>query len=206
METVESAASVAIIPLILLIGLPGSGKSSLARQLQQTQPGCRIISTDQIRADLFGDESIQGSWPVIWRQVQQQVQQAVAQIQTGEATLAIYDATNTRRRNRRQVIALARAAGFTQIWAVWLNLPLELCLSRNQQRSRQVPEPVIQRMARQLWSGPPCLREGIDRLLYYSAAVPEPEQVWAVLGQGQTDAKSTDISLPSQQEPNPIGR
>jgi predicted kinase len=202
-EWSESASSGATVPLVLLIGLPGSGKSSLALRLQQEQPGCRVISTDQIRAELFGDESIQGNWSAIWQQIQLQFQQAVGQMRTGQTTLAIYDATNTRRRNRRQVIALARATGFTQIWAVWLHLPLEVCLSRNQQRLRQVPEPVMQRMARQLWSGPPRLREGIDRLLYYTA-VPEPTQFWTALGFSSTGAKSTEISLPSQQEPNLI--
>ena len=46
--------------LILLIGLPGSGKSSLAEQLVAQSPGSAIISTDAIRAQLFGDEGIQG--------------------------------------------------------------------------------------------------------------------------------------------------
>lgn len=189
---------------MVLIGLPGSGKSTLALRLQQEQPGCRLISTDQIRAERFGEAAIQGNWSEIWREIQQQFQQAAGAIQVGQASLAIYDATNTRRRYRRQIIALARATGFTQVWAVWLNLPLEACLHRNQQRSRQVPEPVIQRMARQLWSSPPRLREGIDRLLCYGSTAPDPTELWTVLNFHPMKQKSTEISLPSQQEPNLI--
>lgn len=160
-----------MVQLILLIGIPGSGKTSLAAQLQQTQLGCFVISTDQIRANLFGDEAIQGSWLLVRRQIQRQLGAAVEQIQAGQTPFAVYDATNTRRRYRREAIALARASGFTSIIGVWLDPPLDLCLQRNQLRSRQVPEAIIQRMYRQLWSSPPRLREGMDLLLHYGTTV-----------------------------------
>ena len=48
-----------------LIGLPGSGKSTFARQWVEYDPNCIIISTDTIRAELFGDETIQGDWNLI---------------------------------------------------------------------------------------------------------------------------------------------
>jgi predicted kinase len=163
--------------LILLIGIPGSGKSTLIRQWQQQQQGLRVISTDQIRAKLFGDEAVQGDWRLIWQEVQRQFVGAVQQIQLGTVKLAVYDATNTRRRNRRPVLALARSTGFTQITAVWLDPPLALCLERNQSRLRQVPEVVIQRMYRQLWSCPPRLREGLDLLLHYGTSTPNLAEV-----------------------------
>jgi predicted kinase len=163
--------------LILLIGIPGSGKSSLAAQLQQSQLGCLLISTDQIRARLFGDEAIQGAWWLIWQELEHQLRSAVEQIQVGQATLAIYDATNTRRRYRREIIALARAVGFTCMIGVWLDPPFELCRQRNQHRSRQVPEAILHRMYRQLWSCPPRLREGFDLLLHDSTVSPEPEML-----------------------------
>lgn len=156
--------------LILMIGIPGSGKSSLAALFQQARPGCLLISTDQIRAHLFGDEANQGPWPLIWREIRQQFSHAVAQIQYDSANFALFDATNARRRNRRELIALARSTGFTQITGIWLDPPLEVCLERNQNRSRRVPEAVIQRMHRQLWSCPPRLREGIDQLFHYDTA------------------------------------
>jgi predicted kinase len=153
--------------LLLLIGLPGSGKSSLVTSMQRTCSGLIVISTDAIRAKLFGDEATQGEWLWIWREVGRQFRQAVQSIQQGEAQTAIYDATNAKRSQRKQVIALARSAGFTQIVAIWLDVPLTVCLQRNQQRDRQVPEEVIDRMYRQMSDAPPHPREGIECLISY---------------------------------------
>lgn len=158
-----------IPPLIILIGLPASGKSTLVHQWLLNQPSQVLISTDAIRAQLFGDEAVQGAWGLIWREVERQFQQAVQDITVGMATTAIYDATNTVRRHRRELIVLARARGFGQLTGVWLDVPLELCLSRNQHRHRHVPEAVICRMHRRLVGAPPSLTEGFDRLIRYTA-------------------------------------
>ncbi len=158
-----------MVKLILLIGLPGSGKSSLAQQLLAAEPKLVLISTDNIRRHLFGDEAIQGPWFLIWQEVQRQFQQAVVQISQGMAHSAIYDATNAQRRHRREVITLARASGFTHITGLWVDTPVWLCLARNEQRDRQVPEEAIFRMHRQLRDASPNVNEGIDCLIRYSA-------------------------------------
>ena len=158
--------------LILLIGLPGSGKSFLAAQLQQNYPDRPIISTDAIRAELFGNAAEQGSWSLIQQAIQQQFQQAVSAIRAGRSSAAIYDATNVRRCYRREAIATARAAGFQQIVGIWLDTPLSVCLQRNRQRDRQVPEAVIQKMHRQLQDAPPHLNDGFDRLGKSSSGIP----------------------------------
>ncbi|MGF1480295.1 MAG: AAA family ATPase [Cyanophyceae cyanobacterium] len=155
--------------LILLIGLPGSGKSSLARQLTVVYPRSQIIATDAIRAQLFGDEAVQGPWQLVWRQVEVQFRSAVESIQAGSIPQAIYDATNVARRQRREAIALARATGFTHLSGLWLDTPLPVCLERNRRRERFVPVTVIERMYRQLRGAPPALDEGLDRLVRYSS-------------------------------------
>ena len=183
-----------MVKLILLIGLPGSGKSSLARQMLAENPQRPLISTDGIRSQLFGDEAQQVPWLLIWREVQRQFQQAVVQIsstatamtalastedsemrgllnggkfstQVANAREAIYDATNAQRQHRREIIELARVTGFTHITGLWLDTPVWLCLARNRRRVRQVPEDVILRMHRQFQDAPPTLQEGLDRLI-----------------------------------------
>ena len=123
----------------------------------------QLISTDVIRGQLFGSEAYQGSWTLIWQEIQRQLHQAVT-----KNSNTIFDATNAQRRQRREVITLARQVGFTQIIALWLRTPVWLCLSRNRMRQRQVPEDIIFRMHRQLRDAPPSLEEGID--LIYSPA------------------------------------
>lgn len=156
--------------LILLIGLPASGKSSLAQQLLGEDSRRLLISTDAIRRQIFGDEAIQGAWLLIWRELERQLQQAVSQIARGVATEAIYDATNAQRRHRREVITLARATGFTKITGLWLDTPVWLCLARNKKRTRSVPDNVILRMHRQLRDAPPTRLERLDCLIHYQPA------------------------------------
>jgi predicted kinase len=154
--------------LILLIGLPGSGKSTIAQALVQTRSQRRIISTDVIRAQLFGAESIQGDWLLIWREVKRQFRETVQLIQSGVISEAIYDATNVMRKQRRQAIALARDSGFTHITGIWLNTPLWLCVDRNQKRDRQVSKDIIYRMNRCLCGAPPSFQENFDELIEIS--------------------------------------
>ena len=148
------------IPLWLLIGLPGSGKSTWARHFLLASPAIAYISTDQIRSELFGDETIQGPWPQIWQRVQQDFQIVVQQTDEGQLSGALYDATNVQRRGRRRVIQAAKSSGFTRLLAIWLDVPLATCLERNQRRPRQVPANIISAMSRQLAGAPPHPDEG----------------------------------------------
>ncbi|KAM3098937.1 AAA family ATPase [Phormidesmis sp. 146-12] len=162
--------------LVILIGLPGSGKSTFARSLLTTHPDSILISTDGIRSQLFGDESTQGSWLKIWLEVRRQFQEAVRQIEVGQASLAVYDATNAVRKQRRQAIHLARKMGFSHIVGLWINTPLSVCLARNQARSCQVPEATILRMDRRLQGAPPTIVEGLDELRSLSLdGAPDPQ-------------------------------
>lgn len=160
-------ATRSLVELTLLIGLPASGKSTLARQWVTDSPCCVLISTDAIRATLFGSETIQGPWPLVWREIDAQFRYAIGQTHHGLACGAIYDATNAVRRQRREVMQLAIALGFTQITGIWLDCSLETCLARNRMRSRQVPPDVIEKMYRCLQGAPPRLEDGFSRLVHY---------------------------------------
>ncbi len=150
--------------LVFLIGIPGSGKSAWANHLSQAFCSRRvsIISPDLLRQKLFGAMEIQGSWSRIWQQVLRETRLAL-----GLGKLVIYDATNTQCRYRHQTIACFRALGFWHITGIWLDLPLEVCLRRNQQRDRQVPETVINNMYQDLRLTPPSLADGLDCLQRY---------------------------------------
>ncbi len=161
--TPDSALLTQHSALFLLIGLPGSGKSTWVKQLLAECPQIHLISTDGIRGQLFGNETIQGHWLLIWREIRRQLLQAQKQGKT-----VIYDATNAQRRQRRKVIALARGFGFTHITGLWADTPVWLCLARNRKRDRQVPEAVIFKMHRQLRDAPPTLEEGLDSIIRLS--------------------------------------
>ncbi|ERN42765.1 putative kinase [Rubidibacter lacunae KORDI 51-2] len=155
------------IPLILLIGLPGSGKSTFARAVATDFPDTQIVSTDAIRADLYGNAAIQGSWLHVWKHAEVRLCRAVESIRRGHCPGAIYDATNVVRRHRRDAIACARACGFTRITGVFLDLPLPMCLQHNDRRDRVVPTEVMLGMDRKLRAAPPSHSDGLDALLHY---------------------------------------
>lgn len=146
--------------LILMIGLPGSGKSYLAAQLKESYPEYCLISSDQIRAELFGSDTEQGEWSKVWHEIQSQMRAAVNQSPT-----TIYDATNFKRAYRQEVIALAREVGYQNILGLWLDTPLEICLTRNQERNRQVGPQIIIKMSEHLRDTPPNSVEGFDELM-----------------------------------------
>jgi predicted kinase len=150
----------------LLIGQPASGKSTLARSLAPLlsapgDPPARVLSTDRIRQELFGDAAVQGPWIEIQQRLHQRIQEAVA-----AGIPVIVDATHARRAWRlaiTQGLPLPRPVEWIG-W--WLTTPLAMSLEWNQRRERPVPEPVIQEMAAAL-ADPhlgPCLTEGFAAL------------------------------------------
>ncbi|MDB9512837.1 WYL domain-containing protein [Kamptonema animale CS-326] len=140
-----------------LIGPPGSGKSTLARQIAQLDERYVIVSTDSIRKELFGDESIQGNWSQVEAITISSTQRAIA---TGK--LVIYDATNAKRAWRLNWLEKVKAAiSEEQAWMGWhLTTPLEICLEWNEERERRVPKPIIVEMANCLKTFPPDPAEG----------------------------------------------
>ncbi|MGF1512458.1 MAG: AAA family ATPase [Elainellaceae cyanobacterium] len=147
-----------------MVGLPGSGKTTLAHQFA---PASRVVSTDAIRAELFGDEAVQGPWA----QVEARMIEKLLEAKDAAPALVVYDATNVVRRQRRRAIQMARALGFALVYACWLDAPFALCLQRNQGRSRQVPEAVMHRMQRCLSGAPPDLSDGFDALVRMAYAL-----------------------------------
>ena len=160
-------------PLILTVGIPGSGKSTWARNLAAQKADQNqhylIISTDRIRAELYGDESIQGEWMEIRRSLISQLKSARQAIAQGHTAAVIYDATNAARRQRREFVQIARDSGYGPLIAAWIDTPLEICLQRNAERSRQVPPHIIEKMHRQLTGAPPTEAEDIDRIIKISS-------------------------------------
>ena len=58
--------------LFLMIGLPASGKSTLAEQIAKSEDA-EIVSSDNIRKELYGDENIQGDNNKVFRILQERI-------------------------------------------------------------------------------------------------------------------------------------
>ncbi len=142
----------------MLIGPPGSGKTSLAHHLQRLMPQSCLVSTDCIRQQLYGDPAIQGPWSEIEAAVEEQIKQAIHQGQS-----IIYDATNAKRAWRQAL--LQHFAPLQTPWVGWhLTTPLATCLAWNSQRPRAVNTAVIEAMHQDLHQFPPQVAEGFVAL------------------------------------------
>lgn len=124
----------------LLIGAPASGKTTLAAVLAELVGG-QVLSTDGIRAELYGDAAIQGAWPDVEARYHARIRAAVA-----EGIPIILDATHGQRPWRLAITQALPLPAPLQWIGWWLTTPLEQCLIWNQERDRQVDTSVIERI------------------------------------------------------------
>ncbi|TWT05917.1 ATP-binding protein [Planomicrobium sp. CPCC 101079] len=132
------------MPLLkMLIGLPGSGKTTYARNLAATQQGWIHLSSDQISQNNYASSDNSDSQNVF----AEMYQQTAAALEAGKNV--IYDATNLASKRRRSL--LNRLKNFqAETEAVVFLTPYTIAKTRNQKRSHpeRVPDWVIERYIR----------------------------------------------------------
>lgn len=138
--------------LILLVGIPGSGKTTYAKNYPEE---AIHLSSDSIRAELYGDESIQGNPVEIFSLMRKR---AVDALNDGHSV--IYDATNITRKDRASIIDACPK--FVKIEAHIIWAPIEECIKRDSARDRTVGKEVIDRMLKRFQA--PYYDEGIDEI------------------------------------------
>ena len=148
--------SSAALKLIITVGLPGSGKSTYLANL-----GVNAISSDEMRRLLADDPANQ----TIHRRVFASVRHLIKQRLSIGRPQTYVDATNLTRWERRPYIRLGQLYG-AAVEAIFFDVPLEICMQRNLQRNRNVPEIAMRDLARRLC--PPSIEEGFTRIVTVS--------------------------------------
>lgn len=126
---------------IMMIGVPGSGKSTYCQNYLKQFPHAVWLSSDAMRLKLFGTEEYQKDNAKVFQALEEE---ALATLKSGKDVL--YDCTNLIKANRDKICQQVRKIPDVDIEAVVFKLPLWVCLKRNKERERMVPEKVIRRM------------------------------------------------------------
>lgn len=149
--------------LYVLVGIPGSGKTTYAREHLSN---AMRVSLDDIRLMLSGVafnpryESMVGAIGISALDI------ALASSRRRGHDV-VFDATSVNRRWRGESIRRAVANG-VKAHCIFFDVPLSLALERNRSRPQPVPEVAIVRFYRQLQ--PPSLDEGFVEITVISPA------------------------------------
>lgn len=138
----------------MLIGPAGCGKSTLAESFWSPDK-YEIVSSDEIREELYGDAAIQRNPREVFEIMHSRTIKYLK-----EGTHVIYDATNLTYKNRKSI--LDKVSSLAYCVAMVVATPLDTILEQNRSRERVVPEDVIMRQLRQFEM--PTLSEGFDTI------------------------------------------
>lgn len=155
-----------MMELIMLCGIPASGKSTWAIQYKEIFHDAHIISSDAIREELFGDVSNQDNNDLVFREVFSRIKNIILNGSCDDKI--IFDATNISAKRRRSFIKQIRE--IKRDIPVWIVAdafitPIKKCLEYNNGRERKVPEDVIKRMYCNF--SVPTYDEGFDYIFYH---------------------------------------
>ena len=125
--------------LVVLSGVPGSGKSYFSNALRNNkEKHVYIISSDQIRAEICGDQRDLSQDPLVWK-IFYSLVKTYSEDKNG---IVILDATNAKKEYRVNNIKPYRNL-YDQVDLVCFHIDKDLVLKQNRQREFALPEEAL---------------------------------------------------------------
>lgn len=143
----------------MLCGLPGAGKTTLAKRL--LDENTVWLSSDKIREEFYGAEEEQGNAGVVFSKMKKRTIQALK-----EGKNVIYDACNINSKRRIGLLNEIKKINCVKKCIICAT-PYTKCIERDMSRSRVVKEHIVRQMY--LSWNPPYYYEGWDEIdIHYS--------------------------------------
>ena len=128
--------------LWVMVGLSGSGKSSVAKEIAENNSNTMIVSSDSIREELTGDYGDQKNNKEVFKVFHKRIREALE-----NNTNVIADATNITMRSRRAIIENIKGIECRKI-AYLILKPFDQCKIDNLNRQHPVPGEVLDKQIR----------------------------------------------------------
>ena len=133
--------------LVIMVGPVASGKSTLANNIKNVyeRNGQKtiIVSSDQIRVDLYGDINDQTHNDEVFKEVRRRINNCIGKMNV------IVDATSINVKSRIPLLDLVRKNSDVRKIAMVMTTPLEQAKAQNHSRDRVVPDWVLEKQAKQ---------------------------------------------------------
>ena len=136
---------------VMMVGISGSGKSTTAERLN----GFKVVSSDAIREELYGDASDQRHPEIVFQIAHRRICEF---LEVGMNV--VFDATNLRRKDREAL--MEKISYIPNVQKIcWLeDISVSKCIKAQEKRERKVPVEVIEKQDRKLQR--PMIEEGWD--------------------------------------------
>lgn len=142
--------------LIVLVGLPASGKSTFTKELAEKENAI-ILSSDELRNELFNDINDQSDNAKVFEVMNKRAKDFLSQ-----GDNVIYDATNINRKRRIHLIKNELNADENIVY--YFNTPMSTCVWNDSNRKRMVGYDVIDKMYKTMHI--PTKLEGWDKVVF----------------------------------------
>lgn len=149
----------------MMVGVAGSGKSTIAMQIAQSRKNSLLFSSDSIRGEIYGDENCQANPGRVFDILHQRVVRGLS-----DGHDVIMDATNLSCKRRMNFLKTIAHINCEKVCVVVVTTPEDI-EERMKSRERKVPMEVVHRQLCQFQC--PNYYEGWDKIQVRYNSAPE---------------------------------